>query len=364
MPAAALTCPECGAANAVAPGARVARCPGCGVSSAVLGVGEAPQLWVKPALDSAAAARAAKSWLHGARVREGTTLRADFTAPKLQLLPFLRVEADVLGWLFGQRKHSDDKGHVYWTDEELEIAEPHDQALPLCDAGESGVYRLPPLDGVPSLPFDEAEAARLGELVPALDSDDTIEERVRDEWLAAARAHHQLDRITGQEISLVGVAQSVVHYPFWRIAYRYGGGDYVVMVDARTGEIAAGKAPGSFLVGALIFAGLMPVAAAVMVAGCVLAGLLVYAAFAVADASDTLAGAIGFGALAVGGGAIALGSLLARAGHRSLRYGGEVESGYGVRPDAGLFEEERDASFRRARAEERAEIEADSRLRT
>jgi hypothetical protein len=363
MSDAALTCPECGAANAVGPGLRVATCPGCNVSSWVVGFDAAPRVMVAPSIDSAAATRAARSFLGGMRVRERMASRAQLEAPRLQLLPFVRVEADVLGWLFGISKTTDSKGHATYHDEEIEIAEPHDDALPLCDAGESGVWRLPPLAAVATEPLDELKAGRWGELVPALEADQSVEERTHDAWLAAARKKHQLHQVTGEEIALVGTRQTIVHYPFWRVAYRFLGADYAVMIDARSGAIAAGKAPGSRLFGTLTFAVMQPVAAVVMTLAVLAAGALIYAGVSVGDTSDTVAGGLIVAGLAVGAAGIAGGMAVANAGHRGLRLGAEVEGGYGVRPDAGLFESESDSDFRKRRAAERDEIERDTRLK-
>ncbi len=363
MSDAALTCPECGAANNVPPGARVSTCPGCNVASWVTGLDEAPRLMVTPAIDAAQAERSARSFLRGARVRELVTSSSKFAPAHLQMLPFVRVEADVLGWLFGVSKSTDSKGHVTYSDEEIEIAEPHDDALPLSDAGETGVWRLPPLKGVHKEPLDEARAVKWGELVPALEADQSVEERARDAWLAAARGRHKLHQVTGEEIALVGTRQTIVHYPFWRVAYRYRGGDFAIMVDARDGKVAAGKAPGSRLFGSLTFAFMQPLAAVLMTVAVVLAGALVYGGISVGDASDSAAAGLIVAGLAVGGFGISLGVKLATAGHRGLRLGAEVEGGYGVRPDAGLFESETDEQFRKRRDEERAEIERDARLK-
>lgn len=360
----ALPCPECGAEQVVAPGERIVRCSACSTSSALIGVDAIPQRFVAPVLDREAAMAAAKSWLRGLRVRELVTARATFLAPTMAILPFVRVEADVLGWLFGTRKHTGDKGRVYFTDEEIEIAESHDESLPLCDTGETGVHRLPPLAGVATIAFDPAATARLGAtLVPALVTHETIEERVRNDWLQKAQKGHELHNVTDTEIALVGLSQTVIYYPFWRVAYRYGGSDYYVMVDARTGEIAAGKAPGSFFVSALLFAAAIPIASVILAAGIVAAAALLWLGVQASDASETVAGALIGAALVVGGGAIGLGGLLATAGHRSMRYGGEVEGGYGVRPDAGLFEDESASAYRKRRREERDLVEADARLR-
>lgn len=361
--ASALPCPECGAEQVVAPGERIVRCRACDTSSALIGVDAIPQRFVAPVLDREQAMAAARSWLRGLRVRELVTARATFQTPTMAILPFVRVEADVLGWLFGTRKHTGEKGRVYYTDEEIEIAESHDESLPLSDTGETGVHRLPPLADVATLAFDASAAAQLGAVVPALVTHETIEERVRNDWLQKAQKGHDLHNVTDTEIALVGLTQTAIYYPFWRVAYRYGGSDYYVMVDARTGEIAAGKAPGSFFVSALVFAALLPTASVILALGLVAAGALFWLGLQAGDASETVAGALIGAALVVGGGAIGLGALLATAGHRSMRYGGEVEGGYGVRPDAGLFDDESAGAYRKRRAEERAEVEADTRLR-
>lgn len=363
MATSALLCPECGAEQHAPPGERVVVCTSCGKSSVLVGIDAVPQRMVKPVLTAEDAAKAARRWLHGIRVRELVTMRATIAKPELAILPFVRCEADVIGWLFGTKKHEDSKGNVTYTDEEIEIAEPHDEALPLCDTGETAVYRLQPQKDVPTIPFDADAAARLGHLVPALTTEQTIEERVRNEWLTAAQKGHGLHNVTDTEISIVGLSQTIVYYPFWRVSYRYGGSDFYVMVDAHTGEVAAGKAPGSFFVGALIFAAMVPTASVLLAVGLVIAGALAWSGIKIMDASETAGGGLLGAALAVATVALGAGVMLTTAGHRSMRYGGEVEGGYGVRPDAGLFDDESASAYRKRRMAERAEVEADERLR-
>ena len=354
-------CPECSAPTLVAPGAHTTHCPACRAFLYVAGAQAAARVIVEPVIDAARATSAVKQWMHGIRHRELLSLRADLEPPRLVLLPFARVQANLLGWLFGTRKHTGDKGRVYYTDEEVAIAEAHDVSSPLCEVGDLGVQHLPPLEGVPTIPFDDVRAARLGEVVPALASEDTIEERAHADFLDTAHTSHNLHSITGEDLSVVGARETIVYYPFWRVGYRYAKRDYTTMIDARDGRVAYGRAPGSHLFHASFFSLVMPVAALLMLVGAFLGGAIILGGIEVADASDSLAGGLICVGAAVGIAVIGAGIYLATVAHRGLVRAGEVEDGYGVHAGAELFDT-KDKEYLKEMEAERAEIEADPQL--
>ncbi len=355
----ALSCPQCGANDAAPTGARTGTCPSCRTLLHLVPAGT-PERLVLPVLGAAEATRSARAFLRGRRKRAFLAQAATLGAPQLLYLPFARIEGDLVGWIFGTKKAKDRDGKETMSDEERHVLTPHDETFPLFATGEVGVTRLPPLGGVPTGAWYEGKAAAGGEVVPITESVDALEEAARGAWVEKARVREELDTVTGERLDLLGERRTIVRYPVWRVPYQVAGREYAVVLDARDGAVAYGRAPGSDLSRALFFAALTPLGAWLLIA----AAWTVLLAFRLAaESSDDLQGflfTIGLGgALALGIGFLGVKSALA--GYRALRYGAEVEEGYCVHRGAALFDLEDDHD--QQVAAERAEVEADPRLR-
>lgn len=353
----ALACPLCGAPDQPTPTTPVVRCRAC---NAPLFVEDAPtpHVMIEPKLDAAAALARATSWMHGPRHREFLAWRATIDAPRLVYLPFTSVEASVVGVIYGKRKHVEDK-RTYYTDEELEVAEELLTSEPLSAAGELGVERLPDLGPATQRPFDAAAIAeRQAESVPALATETTATELAHRDFLARVHKKYKLDSVTGEVLSVIGARETTVHYPYWRLDYRAGKLSYIVMVDASSGAIAYGRAPGSMLFHSAFYALVMPLAALVMLVATIIAIVIFGVGADVSDASSKVGGAIyGVGAL-VGAAGIGFGGWIATVAHRGLKRAGEIEGGYGAHAGADLFDTN-DADYVVDRAREQAEVDAD-----
>jgi hypothetical protein len=333
----ALLCPGCGAAPPVPPGARTLTCPSCNEALLVQGPEVTPRLTCNPAIEPPAAERAAREWMHGSRMVEFLARRAKLEAPRLMLLPFARLEGDVLGWIFGEKKQVEDKKTTY-VDMEIEVAESHDESAPVCDVAELGVQRLRSLSDKVLHPYDARQAESLGEVAPALISEDLVAQRAEASYRAAARKGSGLDRFYMDDLSVVGLRKSIVYWPFYRVGYRFAGRDYLVMIDAVDGAVAYGKAPGSDLFRAIFFALLLPASTLVLIVGIAAGMAIIAAGIAASDVSDKLAGVLITAGAAVGIALVIAGIYVATAAHHALRYGGEIEDGYGVHTGAGLFD--------------------------
>jgi hypothetical protein len=347
-----LACPTCGDPAPVALVAPIVRCGACRTALFVEAA-PVPRLMVAPLLDAAGARAAATAWMRGVRHRELLAYRARIEPPRLAYLPFLEIEASVVGFVYGTRKHSNDK-RTWYTDEEIHVQQAFRRTEPLSATGEVGVERLADPRSEKWRPFDEDEAAAAGEVVPALASEGTVEERAHEAFLATAHRGHDLETITGDALTVLGAKERVLYRPFWRVDYRFGRAAYHVMIDAHNGQVAYGRAPGSLLFHTALFGAVMPVAALVMLIAVLVGGAIGAAGIAIIDDSAKIGGGlVTIGALA--GIAIFGGGLhLARIAHRALRQGGEVESGYGAHAGVGLLDLDDTAYQAQRAAEQRA----------
>jgi hypothetical protein len=358
-----LACPVCGDPEQPVPMTRVVRCLSC---SAALYVEQPPMphVMVEPRIDREQAKAKVKAWMRGARHRELLAWRAKLEPPRLVYLPFARIEATVLGTVYGTRKHEHADSPDTWEDVEIEIAEELDTVEPLSTVGELGVERLPALADVATVPFDDAAIGALGaEHVPALDSGTTATDRAHAAFTKSLYMKQDINIMTGNTLTVVEPRETCVHYPFWRVDYRVGRATYIAVVDARSGEIAYGRAPGSTLFHSAFYGVMMPIAAVVMMIGFLVAGLLFDLGEAAGQIFSKLEDVCGAAGCIVAIGGIALGVWVAVIGHRGLQQAGEVESGYGVHAGAELFDVP-DTAYEADRAAEQAEVDKDPALVT
>src|SRR5262249_53363183 len=145
------------------------------------------------------AQRAARGWMRGMSRQLLLSLRARLEAPKLCHVPFLRVDATVLGWRFGIRRSTGMDGKTTVSEEELEVCEEHRELVPLTEVGERGLHRLRLAPGAKLAAWD-AEQAR-GEVLPVLTAEDAALGAARDRYLAAARKANALDEVKGEELT-------------------------------------------------------------------------------------------------------------------------------------------------------------------
>lgn len=301
-----LICPNCSGVVPVAEGDRVVRCPYCGLHSLVQGERGVRRWQVARKLERAEAETAVRGFLGGMRKARDLRRTAEVKELLLVYLPFWRVEAVVAGWLLGRVKSGDDNTK---PDEHSVFESMHwnDAAV---DVSEFGVHRVL-VSQRDLLPFDSQ----------ALHAEAMVFEpsEARSEALEEARSYfeHQSRRQASQEstyyqnIQLLRPDFSIVYYPVWLGRYAYRGRTYQVVIDAVSGRVMFGKAPGNTLYRAAALVGGLAAGNLVLVNGTILAGL------AVSSSDDD-----GLGLLLL---PIVLGIGLILLGYRAFRYGEEVQ---------------------------------------
>jgi hypothetical protein len=321
-----LSCPGCGGALAVAPGLRVVVCPFCQTPLLARGEPGIRRFAVVPEVASDRAHEATRAWWekgwnkHRALPREAETREAF-----LCFLPFLRTEADAVGYAFGTEERTRTVGsgknrrtQRYEVDVERRLEKHLDRTLPAVNAAEFGVAQVH-LGGDRLVPFDADRLERLGMVFSPTRS----ESEARREALLAFREEADpgrgLKRVYFRYLATLRERFSVVYYPLWVVRYRFRGRSYQALVDGEDGSLAYGKAPGNDLFRALMLVGSEA-------AACFLATSAVQWAFT-GDVDNPLG-------LILGAGAIGL-AVLAW-GFRHFRYGGVVEEGTGLASKPGF----------------------------
>ena len=262
----------------------------------------------------------AMKWLgSGLSKAKGLKTNSKISETFLTYIPYWRISADVVGWIFGQEKRtrtSDGRTETYYVDVEKKIMQSFDRTYSACDVSELGVKQVN-LAGDELHPVEMETLQKDGMLFNVVSSENEAYDYALEQFAGEARASADVDNITFEHTDLVRKQISIVYYPLWVIRYTFANRTYQVVVDGDKGTICYGKAPGNNLYRAII--GILGTAAGMFL--CTFFG-----AFQLIGRSNGSAKfAIGLYVISV-----IFGILLIRKGYKRFRYGGEVEEGTGI----------------------------------
>src|SRR5580765_6118661 len=152
-----ITCPSCGGELDVHEGMHPFNCKYCNALLVVKGESGSLKYYVPRKLKREEAIARAMGWL-GTGMAKAKGLRANskVTDAFLVFIPYWRVKADVVGWVFGQEKRtstSNGRTTTTYVDTEKKIQNSFDRTYSACDVGELGVKKIN-LTGDTILPVD------------------------------------------------------------------------------------------------------------------------------------------------------------------------------------------------------------------
>ena len=234
----------------------------------------------------------------------------------LVFIPYWRVRADVVGWIFGQEKKtrtSNGRTTTYYVDVERKIQNSFDRTYSACDVAELGVKKIN-LTGDTILPVDFESLQSEGMMFNIIASENEAFEFAKNNFAAESRNSVSLYNVSFEHFDLVRENIDIVYYPLWVIRYSFENRTYQVVVDGEDGTICYGKAPGNNLYRAII--GILSTGAGMFLA--TFFGLFVL--FAVDEKFPFIAFLFSF----------IIGMFLISRGYKKFRYGGEVEEGTGL----------------------------------
>jgi hypothetical protein len=292
-----VTCPACGGEQDMREGVRTFNCKYCGTLLVTKGVDGPVKYYVPNNLQRNIAIQNTFHWLgKGFSKARGLKTGSKLDEAFLVYIPYWRVRADVIGWVFGQEKKTrtvNNSVQTYYVDVEKKILQTYDRTYAACDVAELGV-RTVNLAGDKMLPVNFEK--------------EFVEEAVRTA---------KVDRITFQHHDLVRPGVNIVYYPLWVVRYIFQGRTYQVVVDGEDGSICYGKAPGNNLYRAVVG-----------IFGTALGSFFItlFGVFGLAGDSSSS----GKGVLAVYIFCIIIGIALIKWAYKKFRYGGEVEEGTGI----------------------------------
>ena len=312
-----ITCPACSGELDLSEGLRSFNCKYCGTLLVVKGESGTLKYYVPRKLKKEDAIAKAFDWLDkGMSKAKGLRANAKVEDAFLVFIPYWRVKADVVGWIFGQEKRtstSNGRTTTYYVDVERKIQNSFDRTYSACDVAELGVKKIN-LTGDTILPVDFESLQREGMMFNIIASEKEAFDYAKNIFSAEARNAVNLYNVTFEHYDLVRENIGIVYYPLWVIRYSFENRTYQVVVDGEDGTICYGKAPGNNLYRAIM--GILGTGAGMFLT--TFFGLFLL--FEVDEKFPFIAFIISFG----------LGCYLISRGYKKFRYGGELVEGTGL----------------------------------
>jgi len=312
-----ITCPACSGELDISEGLRSFNCKYCGTLLVVKGESGTLKYYVPRKLKKEDAIAKAFDWLDkGMSKAKGLRANAKVEDAFLVFIPYWRVKADVVGWIFGQEKRtstSNGRTTTYYVDVERKIQNSFDRTYSACDVAELGVKKIN-LTGDTILPVDFESLQREGMMFNIIASEKEAFDYAKNNFSTEARNAVNLYNVTFEHYDLVRENIGIVYYPLWVIRYSFENRTYQVVVDGEDGTICYGKAPGNNLYRAIM--GILGTGAGMFLT--TFFGLFLL--FEVDEKFPFIAFIISFG----------LGCFMISRGYKKFRYGGELVEGTGL----------------------------------
>lgn len=314
-----VTCPACGGEQDLREGVKSFNCKYCGTLLVTRGVDGVVKYYVPNEIQRNTAIQNAFNWLgKGLAKARGLKTTSKIDDAFLVFIPYWRVRADVIGWVFGRERRTrtvNNRVETYYVDVEKKILQTYDKTYAACDVAELGVRKVN-LAGDKMFPVNFEQLQQEGMLFNIVSSQTEITDFAKKEFVDSAVATARVDQITFQHNDLVRPSVNIVYYPLWVVRYVFQGRTYQVVVDGEDGTICYGKAPGNNLYRAVV--GIFGTALGTYL-------LTFFGVFGIVGDGDSAKAA-----LVVYVFCIIFGIILIRWAYKKFRYGGEVEEGTGI----------------------------------
>jgi hypothetical protein len=244
-------------------GQAIVVCPYCQMRTVVRGEAGVRRYQVPQKIDRAQAETAFHKFLGNWAIARSVPRQAQINEVFLVHLPFWATWGRALAWFFGQHEEgSGDNRH--WAPRETKVLQDMTWNGAACEVGEFGVTQIS-LEGRPLEPCNSDALHRSGMVFEPTSSPVEALEQSRLFFENETRSQSNVERVSQSFVRIIRPRQGLVFYPLWVIRYAYRGRDFQVVVDAFSGEVLYGKAPGNVYYRAAILVGGMAAGAFVTV---------------------------------------------------------------------------------------------------
>ncbi len=316
-----ITCPSCGGELDIKEGIRSFNCKYCKTLLIVKSATGPLKYYVPKKVTRDDAINRAYNWMDkGISKAKGLKSNSKIDEAFLVYIPYWRVRADIVGWVFGQEKRTRSSGNsttTYYVDVEKEIQSTFDRTYPACDVAELGVKHVN-LTGDDIEPVEFEKLQQEGMMFNVVSSEDEVHSVAKELFYKETVGKIDLYNISFEHYDIVRDDINIVYYPLWVVRYNFNNRVYQVIVDGEDGSICYGKAPGSNMFRAVT--GILGTAA----------GMFFITFFSLFGAALS-GGKNSFKIFAVLGTiSIFVGIFILKWSYKKFRYGGEIEEGTGM----------------------------------
>ncbi len=249
-----LSCPRCGGMVPIPEGQTIVICPYCEMRSIVQGENGIRRHQIEQRIARPQAEEAFRRFLRSSPSIAANAARdAQINEVFLVHLPFWTAWGRALGWVFGEKEvgSGDDK---HYEPREVRIAEEMSWNNAACDVGEFGVRALD-LTGRELRPFKPADLHQTGMVFEPVGSSKNSLDSARQDFKQRVSSQANLDRVSQTFVRIVNPRLGLVYAPLWVIRYLYRGRVFQVVIDAYSGDVVYGKAPGNTAFRAAVLVG-------------------------------------------------------------------------------------------------------------
>jgi hypothetical protein len=314
-----VTCPACNGEQDMREGVKSFNCKYCGTLLITKGVDGALKYYVPNELQRNIAIQNTFNWLgKGLAKARGLKALCKIDDAFLVYIPYWRVRADVIGWVFGRERRTrtvNGRTETYYVDVEKKILQSYDRTYAACDVAELGVRKVN-LAGDEMRPVNFDQLQTEGMLFNIVSSEKEITDTAESEFIEEAVNSAKVDQVTFQHNDLVRPSINIVYYPLWVVRYVFQNRTYQVIVDGEDGSVCYGKAPGNNLYRAVV--GIIGLAAGMFLT-------TFFGIFSIVGGESS-----GKAALVVYIFSLIFGIFLIKWAYKKFRYGGEIEEGTGI----------------------------------
>jgi len=301
-----LNCPACGGSLTLDEGETTVICTYCNSTLFVEGdQGVHTLAFRQKMLRDTAMASTQHWWKHGWKARDLKSV-GKVTETYPIYLPFWKTTTRVAGWICGyeERRRTDSKGNVTTEriPKEVMVLQDYVYSEIACDPGDLGIRTLKNFTG--DTGFTDFEMIPTFE---ATTSKDDAVARAKNDALTRARSSAHVPHVTFEKLHIFSKALTMIYYPIWVVRYNYRDRMYMDTVDAVTGQVLSGRAPGDPLFQAIA-----------VTAGTFFGGLAAVAGILVGNSMDDMRVAL------VG---VGIGLVILFLAYRFFRHGSEIVQG-------------------------------------
>lgn len=238
-----LNCPTCGGAISVPEGENVIPCQYCSSTLFVEGDQGVSTVAFNLKMQRENAMGATQQWWRRGWKARDLPKVGKVTEAYPIYLPFWKANTKVAGWICGyeERRHTDSKGNVRVEriPKEVMVLQDYVYSEIACDPGDLGIRTLRNMSG--DTGFADFE------MIPTFEATTSRDDAVvhaKNDAEARAVAGARVPHITFKKLHVLPKSLTMIYYPVWVVRYSYHDRMYMSTVDAVTGQVLSGRAPG------------------------------------------------------------------------------------------------------------------------